>query len=97
MKKIECLELENQVLRNVIACAMECIEIGKRTGEEYCITLGAVEGRLRYEEKIKYALELEKAIDYRKNAEMLQDCVYKFEHFDSCVILNDGNVIGFEY
>lgn len=95
MKKVERLELENQVLKNAIACALEYIEIGKRTGEEKYLTLAKVEAKLDVEEKIQRALEEKRVVDYRLNAKTLSDCEINFESFGSRVILNDGMVMGF--
>ena len=96
MKKVERLELENQVLQNAIACALEYIEIGKRTGETEYLTLSKVKAKLDVEEKIQCALEEKKTVDYRLNARTLSDCELNFESFGSRVILNDGMVMDFE-
>lgn len=58
MKKEERLELENRVLRNVIACAMENIEIGKRVGKEEYLILAEVKADLNFDERMQGALEL---------------------------------------
>lgn len=96
VKKVERLELENQVLRNVIACALECIEIGKRTGEKEYLTLAGIKAKLEYEEEIQDTLKRGEMIDYRYNAKTLDSCKFMFEEFGSRVILNDGMVMGFE-
>lgn len=96
MKKVERLELENQVLRNAIACALEAIEIGKRTGEEEGLTIVEVEADLDFERKMQEAIKKERVIDYRYNAKTLENCEFWFEKFGDRVILNDGMVVGFE-
>lgn len=97
MKKVERLELENQVLKNAIACALENIEIGKRLEKEEYIILAEVKGVLDIEDRMNFALENERSIDYRMNAKTLQQCQSGFEKFGNRVILNDGMVVGFEY
>lgn len=100
MRKIERLELENQVLRNAIACALECIKIEERTTEiddkEHLI-LTEIKANLDFEEKMQGAIERERAIDYRYNAKTLESCEFWFKRFEQRVILNDGMVVGFEY
>lgn len=97
MKKVERLELENQVLKNAIDCVLETIEINKRIGEEEYFTLTEVKAILDLKDRMQYALERKETIDYRKNARTIEDCESRFENFKTRVILNDGMVVGFEY
>lgn len=98
MKEVERLRIENQELRNVVACALERIEIGDRLGEECYVLLGSVQGHLEsYEKRIKESLKIGHALDYRYNAKTLGECETIFERWGDRVILNDGMVMGMEY
>lgn len=65
MKKIERLELENQVLRNIIACVREELEMKR----EPCETCGRISSIIDFDNKMKFALSMGEAIDYRCNKE----------------------------
>lgn len=102
MKKIERLELENQVLKNAIGRALEIIEIGTRTGktrtsEGIWQMIGAMQAALEYEDRIKFALENEVALDHRYSSKTVRECEEKYKLYEAGVILNDGMVMGFEY
>lgn len=96
MNKVERLELENAVLKNVIACVLEEIKIAKWTGKKDCITIVGIERGLDFEEKLKFAME-HGVIDYRCSAKTIEEIEYMFKEFRTRVILNDGMVMGFEY
>lgn len=64
MKKIERLELENKVLKNIIACIQEELNSSEHSYSEQTGTIMAI---INFEEKMKIAEILEEAIDYRKN------------------------------
>lgn len=102
MKKVERLELENQVLKNTIGRVLEIIEIGTRTGEMNTIegmwqTIGAIQNALEYEDRIKCSLENEVALDYRYSSRTIRECEERYRLYEAGVILNDGMVMGFEY
>lgn len=63
MTKMEQLKLENEVLKNVIACVQE--ELDHKEDNPY-ITLGAISGVIKYDEKMKFALKYGYTIDYRR-------------------------------
>lgn len=65
MKKIERLELENQVLRNIIACVREELEIKR----DRCETCGRISSIIDFEGKMEFALSIGEAVDYRCNKE----------------------------
>lgn len=66
MTKIERLKLENEVLKNIIACVRE--KIDHRDDNPY-VTIGAISATIDFETKIKWALESGYAIDYREYKE----------------------------
>lgn len=96
MKKVERLELENAVLKNVIEYVQETIKIGNMTRENVYSILGKIKGSLDYERKMKFAME-HGIVDYRLCAETIGDCKDSYKRSDMRVVLNDGMVMGFEY
>lgn len=62
MTKMERLELENEVLKNVIACVQEELDHRKINPYE---TIGAIRAVIKYDEKMKFALKHGCALDYR--------------------------------
>lgn len=97
MKKVERLELENQVLKNTIGRVLGIVEIGTRTGEDAWQMIGAIQTALEYEDRIKDALEDEVALDYRYSSRTIRECEERYRLYEAGVILNDGMVMGFEY
>lgn len=96
MKRVERLELENKVLRNVIDCALERIEIGNRLNQEKETTLCIAEAVLDYQRKMNYALAKGYTLDYRRNAVTIGDCMEDFQKFGTRVVLNDGMIVDFQ-
>jgi len=97
MKKVERLELENQVLKNTIGRVLEIVEIGTRTGEDAWQMIGAMQTALEYEDRVKDALKNEVVLDYRYSSKTIRECEERYRLYEAGVILNDGMVMGFEY
>lgn len=66
MTKMKRLELENEVLKNVIACVQE--EIDRRRDNPY-ETIGTISAMIDFDRKMTWALESGYAIDFREHKE----------------------------
>lgn len=66
MTKMERLKLENEVLKNVIACVQEALD---HRDDNIYITIGRISAMIDYEKEMKFALEHGCALDCRRYKE----------------------------